>query len=242
MSCCGSEHATIIRAGEGISVLGTGTPTDPYYIASTILDLGQFFRVVDTATVNHTLTGSGTVEDPLTLRSAVTLGMTDLSDVDDPSGGPTAGEVPIFVGSGSNGHWEFQTPPPSPAGATNVINGLSGIGSAPDPVKIETSGVWGVGDLAGLGGDSTIGLAIYVDSNGDLRAEPVSAPAWASITGKPSTFTPSAHTHPVSQITDLSTNGNAARVNGIKPTYTPTSTTPPSSPSTGDWWIFPKGA
>lgn len=242
MSCCtGSGCACIVEAGAGIAVTGSGTPTDPYVIVSTVVDLSQFLRVVDTTSINLTLTGTGTADDPLTLRAASTLKLTELADVDDPSGGPSVGESPVWVGSGSDGHWEFQTPPPAPAGATNVENGLSGIGSVGSPVRIETSGVWGAGALSGLGGDSTIGLEIYVDSNGDIRAEPVGSPAWADITGKPSTFTPSAHTHTASQITDLSTAGNAWKVNGIRIFSTDNSVTPPTSPSTSDLWFFPEG-
>ncbi len=38
-----------------------------------------------------------------------------------------------------------------------------------------------------------------------LPASSGGAPAWADITGKPSTFPPSAHTHPVSDVTNLGT-------------------------------------
>ena len=244
MACCGSSGgcSCIINAGAGISVAGSGTVTDPYVVTSTVIDLSQFLVVQDTTSVNLTLTGTGIENDPLVLRATSTLRMTELLDVEDPSGGPAVGEVPIWVGSGSDGHWEFQPPPPSPAGAVNAGNGISGIGSVPDPLKIEFSGVWGAGSLAGLGGDSTIGLPIYLDSNGDIRARPVSNPTWTDIQNKPTTFTPSTHTHTASQITDLSTNGNAARVNGIKITSTATSVTAPSSPSALDLWFFPKGS
>jgi hypothetical protein len=244
MSCCGhSGCACILEAGAGVSVLGSGTPTDPYVIASTVTDLSAFLQVQDTPSVNLQLTGTGTTGDPLVLRAVSTLALTQLSDVDDPSGGPSVGEVPVWVGAGADGHWEFQDPPIAPAGATNVDNGLSGVGSVGDPVIIETSGVWGVGPLAGLGGDSTIGLPIYVDSAGDIRTAPVTSfLTWAAISGKPSTFAPSAHTHTSAEITDLSTVGNAAKVNGIKITSTATSVTPPSSPSAGDLWFFPKGS
>ena len=243
MACCGqSTCACILEEGVGIEITGSGTATDPYVITSTVTDLSQFLRVVDTTTVNLTLSGTGTTEDPLELRAYSTLRLTDLSDVDDPSGGPAVGESPVWVGSGADGHWEFDVPPPSPAGATNVDNGLSGIGSVGDPVVVETSGVWGVGALSGLGVDSTIGLEIYVDSAGDLRTEPV-LPDWDDITGKPTSFTPDpAATYLSAQITDLSTVGNAAKVNGIKISSTSTSVTPPSSPTTGDLWFFPKGS
>lgn len=241
--CCGNSGCScIIDAGAGVAVTGSGTPTDPYVIASTVTDLSGFLQVIDTESVNLQLTGTGTLEDPLQLRAISTLKMTDLKDVSDPGGGPVVGESPVWTGSGSDGHWEFKIPPPSPAGATNVGPGLGGVGSVGDPVVVEYSGVWGSGPLAGLGGDSTIGLAVYVDSAGKIRAQPVSAPAWTSITGKPSTFPPDpSATYTASQITDLSTNGNAAKVNGIKISSTDTSVTPPSSPTHGDLWFFKKG-
>jgi hypothetical protein len=244
MACgCGNAGcACIIQPGAGIAVTGSGSTTDPYVIESTISGLSQFLTVLDTPTVNLTLTGAGTVADPLLLRAASTLKLTDLKDVADPGGGPAVGESPVWTGSGADGHWEFKIPPPSPAGSTNVSNGLTGVGSVGDPVLLATSGVWGSGSLAGLGSDSTIGLAVYIDSAGKVRAAPVSAPSWASITGKPTVFTPDpAATYTVSQITDLSTNGNAAKVGGHKFTSQANSVTMPSSPSDGDIVFFPKG-
>lgn len=229
-----------MRAGLGIEITGSGTPTDPYEVASSLNDLGELFRVADTTSVNLTLTGTGSVGDPLELRATSTLKLTDLTDVLDPSGGPSVGEVPVWVGSGSDGRWEFQVPPPSPAGAVNVTSGISGVGSFGDPIKVEVSGVWGVGSLAGLGGDSTIGLAVYIDSAGKVRARPVGAPTWADVTGKPATFPPSSHTHLAADITDQA-NLNAGRVNSIRISSTATSVTPPAAPAAGDLWFFPKG-
>jgi hypothetical protein len=183
------------------------------------------------------------VADPLILRAYSTLELTELADVRDPSGGPSIGESPVWTGSGSDGHWEFKTPPAAPAGAVNVENGLYGVGSAEDPIGGSTSGSWGSGVLSGLGGDSTIGLVIYLDSNDELRAQPVGSPSWASITGKPATFPPSLHTHVAADITDPQ-NLNVGKVNGVRIYSTATSVTPPSSPTpaAGDVWVFPKGS
>lgn len=52
--------------------------------------------------------------------------------------------------------------------------------------------------------------------------------AWGDVSGKPSTFAPSAHTHPLSEITDAGTSAGYD--------YT-TSDTPPVSPSNGDKWL-----
>lgn len=243
MSCCGhSGCACIVNGGDGITVTGSGSPSDPYVVTSNITELTGLIGVQDSTSVNLTLTGSGTIADPLQLRAVAILKMTELADVNDPSGGPAVGESPVWVGAGSDGHWEFQIPPPSPAGAVNVENGLYGLGDVSDPIGVETSGVWGVGSLAGLGGDSTIGLPIYIDSAGKVRAKPVGTPAWTDITGKPTTFPPSAHTHVAADITDPE-NLDVGRVNGVKLFSTPTSASPPSvGVLAGDIWVFPKGS
>lgn len=242
MACCGSSSkcSCILQEGTGIGITGSGTSTDPYVIEATLVDLSTFLTVADSETVNLTLTGSGTEDNPLKLRAYSTMKLTDLLDVDDPSGAPSVGESPVWVGSGSAGHWEFSTLPPAPAGAVNATDGLEGDGTVGTPLKVEVSGVWGVGSLAGLGSDTTIGLPIYIDVNGDVRAKPA-ATDWATLAGKPSTFTPSAHTHTASAITDPQ-NLNAGKVNGIKISSTLNSVTPPSSPTTGDLWFFPKGS
>lgn len=238
---CGPGCVSILKPGTGIDITGSGTANDPYIIASEFDSLAAFFRVEDTNSINLTLTGTGTTDDPLTLRANSELKLTDLADVADPGGGPVVGEVPVWVGSGSAGHWEFQAPPVTPAGSVNVSNGIGGTGGVSTPIRALTSGVWGTAPLDTYGGDSTVGAPIYVDSAGNLRSQPISAVAWTSITGKPTTFPPSPHTHVAADITDPQ-NLNAGKVNGVKVTSTSTSTTPPSSPSTGDLWFYPAGS
>jgi hypothetical protein len=62
---------------------------------------------------------------------------------------------------------------------------------------------------------------------------------WTNILNKPSTFTPSAHTHVVADITDLSTNYyNKTQVDAKVPSNKITvSSTQPSSPALNDIWI-----
>lgn len=241
MACIDCEPA-IIEQGSGITVSGSGTPSDPYIVSTTFANLNQFIRVQDSPSVDLQLTGTGSTSDPLTIRAVSTLKLTDLTDVQDPSGAPAVGESPVWTGVGAAAHWEFKLPPSNPSGSVNVDNGLSGSGAAGDPIEVATSGVWGSGSLSGLGSDSTIGQAIYVDSAGKLRAQPGSSVAWAAITGKPSYFPvdPST-TWSASNITNQNLL-NAGKVNGIKISSTDTSVTPPSSPTHGDLWFFPKGA
>lgn len=236
MACtnCGE---TLIQEGAGITISGAGTPTDPYIIIADTFGLVDIFQVNDTESVNLSLFGSGTPSDPLKLRADVTLSVEDLSDVNDP-GGPTTGDSLVWA----TDHWEFGTLPPAPAGSVNVSNGISGTGAVSTPLAVKTSGTWGSGSLAGLGSDSTIGLPIYIDSAGQVRTSPVNTSvSWTGISGKPSTFPPSAHTHAASDITDPQ-DLNVGKVNSITFHATSDSTTAPTETSFPSIWFFPEGS
>lgn len=238
--CCGSAGgcSCILRGAEGIRVKGSGTFTDPYQISTTFDTLAQFFQVEDTATVNLSLIGSGTGEDPLLLRATSTLALGDLVDVDDTEGAE-AGDTIVYVGSGESGHFEFRAPAVTPAGSVNVGPGLLGQGSLSNPIRANVSGVWGEGDLAGYGSDSTIGNDVYLDSQNRLRTTPGSGIVWESIAKKPLKFPPAPHSHSVADLTDVE-NLSVVRINGVKITSTPTGNTPPANPANGDLWFFPK--
>jgi len=244
--CCDDGEPTPIKAGAGIRVTGSGTTVDPYKITSVSTDIGAFLTVRDTPTVDLTLIGSGNAGDPFELRASSTLRLSDLTDIQDPTGVPLAGESPVYVGTYPLGHWEFNTLPPAPAGSVNVGAGISGTGAAAAPIRVVTSGTWGSGPLAGLGTDTTIGQPIYVDANNALRAAPLPAaasPLWANIQNKPSTFTPSAHTHVASDIAVAEQRKlDAGKVLGKTITTTTTSSSPPANAATGDLWFFPRGS
>lgn len=140
--CAGSACGCGITAGAGVTVTGVGSVSNPFVINATaaVLDIHTVFQVDDTDTLDLTLLGSGTALDPFILSGVPTMVMTDLSDVDDPDG-PSAGEVPVWVGGGG-GHWEFQAPPGSsgvmaPVARSNV-SGAVNISSAlvDEPVTI----------------------------------------------------------------------------------------------------------
>lgn len=242
MARCGDESCScLVQSGDGIRVTGSGTQSNPYVITSDLPDFSQSLSVRDTETVNLSLFGSGRVGDPFVLSAVSSIKMTDLVDVVDPEGGPIAGEVPVWVGTGVDGHWEFKTPPPAPAGAVNANGGLVGLGSADNPIHLSAVNAWGEGELSGLGTDSTVGLPVYVDSAGHVRAKLPTAPAvsWANISDKPTAFTPASHTHTAAQITDPSSL-NVGKVNGVR-IYSTANSTPPTSPApaVGDLWFFP---
>lgn len=242
-SCCGQDTCScVIIAGDGIVITGGGTTASPMVIEATLPDFATLLRVVDSATLTLRLTGGSGLDDPLTLQGSTSIRVEDLEDVNDP-GGPNVGEGLFFQ---SDGTWKFAAPPVTPAGSVNVGTGISGDGSVGSPLSVRNSGTWGSGALAGLGADSTIGLDTYIDSAGKIRVTPTTAfLKWANIPDKPTVFTPDpAATYTASQITDLATNGNAAKVGGHRLYTAMTSSPTPVSPApaAGDVFLFPKGS
>ena len=232
MADCGDGGCSCrILAGEGITITGSGTLGNPYKVSSDFSGLASAIQVNDTPTVNLTIRGAGTPEDPLILSADSSVKLTELTDVDDPEGGPVAGESPVWVGSGATGHWEFSIPPAAPAGSVNVSSGILGTGAFASPIHV---------NLASYTAGSVDGLPVYLDTVGALRVTPpeVAAVDWSSIQNKPNTFTPSAHTHTASQITDplnLSV-GDSQKVQGHR-IYVQ-SAAPTTGMSTNDLWFF----
>lgn len=180
--CQGGLCSCVIISGEGAEVTGGGTSTNPY-IVSMAGDLIQRITVVDTDTVDMEANGAGTVSDPLILSSHAKISMDGLTDVTAPA--PALGDSLVWDGS----QWVSQPPAVVPPGTVNVGPGLIGTGAIETPLAAATSGVWGTPPLTG--DDSTAGLAIYVDVNGQLRAEPRrSVPVdWETeVSGKWSSF------------------------------------------------------
>jgi hypothetical protein len=129
-NCAGASCGCKVEAGTAITVTGTGTAADPYVIVNAGASLGTALQVTDTLTFDMVKAGSGTNVDPIILSGNVTLKLQQLTDVNDPQGGPLNGEVAVYVGtSGSGGHWEFRAPFPPyttagrPAATTVPIGG-----------------------------------------------------------------------------------------------------------------------
>ena len=197
MTCCGGGAATIIQDGPGINVSGSGTTDDPYIVSAS---QGTFIQTQDTSTVDLTLVGTGTADDPFLITANIQMVVDNLIDVLDPTP-PVTGDTLVYV----TDHWEYQPPPTQAPGAVNTGGGITGDGTVGDPIAI---------DVSDLVSTSTSGLATYIDSNGQLRAvAPPSTVAWANVTGKPSTFTPSAHTHPTTEVGILA--GTSAPTAGV---------------------------
>lgn len=211
--CCSDAGEVRIVPGPGITLEGSGSPTNPFKIGTEQPDFTRSIRVKDSPTLNLTMLGSGTPEDPFVIHGSAEQRIDGATDFRDPQG-PAQGDTLVYVGTGDDGHWEAAPPPPSPPGAISVSGGLTGSGAAGDPIKVRTSGT--------ADGDGLDGAEIYVDVTGALRARGVAggggdasgSVAWGNVGGKPSTFTPSAHKHTAADISDPQ-NINAGKVNGI---------------------------
>jgi len=97
--------------------------------------------------------------------------LTSLSDVNDPEGAPTNGQVPTWV----TDHWEFKTPAAVPPGTVSASNGIGGDGSSGNPLKALTSGTFGTAPLSTPPFPAVVqdfGNEIYLDTTGKLRARP----------------------------------------------------------------------
>lgn len=199
MACCGSSSNTIIQGTEGIFVSGSGTPSDPYIISG---EVGVEIKGATTETIAVQVAGLGSQADPFVVYSTLIASLGNLADVVLPDT-PTNGHVLMW----SDDSWIAGVPPPSPAGAVNVGAGILGTGALGDPLKIAVSDTTST---------STSGTAIYVDSAGQIRAVPVPAGsvAWTDITGKPTAFTPSPHTHAMADLPGMRS-GTAAPANSL---------------------------
>jgi hypothetical protein len=184
-SCVGGQCNCLVVAGEGQVITGSGHPSDPYVITNT--GIRGALKVQDTQTVDLTLNGNGVAADPYLLSARTTVRL--LVDMTDMGVGQSAdpGDTIIVQPDGS---WNLGPPPVSPAGAVNTRGGIQGDGTFLAPIEVAVSGTWGTPPLDGLGPDSTIGTAIYVDSDGKLRAAPdqVQTVTWDAIQDKPTTF------------------------------------------------------
>src|SRR5699024_9736748 len=105
-------------------------------------------------------------ETPYNLTAEATLALDDLTDVS--TANRNDGDTLTWV----TDHWEALPPSTVPPGAVSTDQGLSGDGSQSSPLSVRASGTWGVAPLDSYGSDDLTGQPIYIDSEGNLRAEP----------------------------------------------------------------------
>jgi hypothetical protein len=117
------------------------------------------------------------------------------------------------------------TGPPGPAGPIGPQGPIGPTGPTGPQGPIGPSGAEGPeGPEGPAGADSTV-----PGPTGPVGpAGPPGTTTWAGITDKPATFAPSAHTHPVAEVTGLA--------NGATTTIT-VSTAAPSGGADGDLWF-----
>ncbi len=93
---------------------------------------------------------------------------------------------------------------------TGLVTALAGkvdtslLGAASGVATLDGSGKVPSAQLPPMGGTGDMLQSVY-DTNNNGIVDAAEAVPWAGITGKPSTFAPSAHTHPQSDITNLVT-------------------------------------
>jgi microcystin-dependent protein len=128
-----------VQGGTGIEVDGAGTEINPYVInvASGTAGGGGGLTVTDTATINLTLLGEGTTEEPYLLSGHATVSLDELLNVADIE--PTEGQVLAWNGT----VWQPIPATTAPAGAVAVGSGLLGDGSAGDPLRIDPTSTAG---------------------------------------------------------------------------------------------------
>jgi len=81
-------------------------------------------------------------------------------------------------------------------------------------------------NIGGGGGSGDMTKAVY-DTDGDGVVDAAESVPWSGVTGKPSTFTPSSHTHSISEVTNLQAalDGKAAIPTAVEPIEDPTTAT-----------------
>ena len=143
---CGTGTCSCVvkAANSSVAVVGNGSPTRPYLISvpggNPLLNLD----VVDSPTLDLTISGGGTPTDKRKITGQATQSLTNLKDV---RGTPTEGEIPVWRAD----HWEFE---------------------AAAAAGLPISGSWGTPPLDKYGTDSLQGQPIYLDVNSQLRAKP----------------------------------------------------------------------
>ena len=175
--CSGGGCSCRVVPGAGISVSGSGSPTDPFVITATMTSFEGSIIGSSVGPVTIEVNGSGIpLTDPFIITATSRIGVMQLTDVDDPSG-PNLGDTLVWNGAA----FELAPPPSVAPGSVGVGAGLVGDGSLGNELAVAVS------DDSST---STDGLAIYVDSAGELRAVRPSGEgtSWGEITGKPSVF------------------------------------------------------
>lgn len=185
-----------------------------------------------TVKMNNTA-GSATPTDVslANLKTALAIGTSDVSGLSE----FVQDEVANLIDDGTYISWTYDDTANSlVATVTNaVLSRLIPAGGTTNQVLSKVNGTnynvtWAD---AGVGGGSGDMAKSTYDTDNDGVVDAAESVPWAGITGVPSTFTPSTHTHPQSDITNLTTD-LAAKAPLASPAFTGTPTAPTAAGGT----------
>lgn len=174
--CCRDTLPPRIEEGRHISTSGTGTSQDPL-IVSADTDL----TVADNPQFNLVLDGNGTLDSPWLLQVTYASGhrLDDLPDV--ATSGATNGQV--LTWDSANARWVAAPPATAAPGSVSRANGLTGDGSATNPLSVVADAARYIRvTSAGVGfSDAGINAMIRPFSNATTRAAASPRPVLGSI-------------------------------------------------------------
>lgn len=129
--CCGGSSAPKITQGRHISTQGSGSTQDPVTISAT-----TELSIQSNDTFDLSLTGNGNLESPWMLEVffASTSSVSDLADFEAPEDTPN-GYVAAW--DRTNGQWHPAPPSVAAPGSVAAGNGITGDGSAPNPLTVK---------------------------------------------------------------------------------------------------------
>lgn len=173
--CCPGVLPPKIEEGRHVELTGTGTPQDPYVIsATTMLD------TIPNDTFNIIIAGNGTLEDPwqLSVIYATTSRLEDIGDVVQQD--PTPNGY-VLAWDATNARWQTAPPSVAPLGAVLTGSGLTGDGSAPNPLNTRTTGYL-VTTPAGINlSDLGINSLVRAFANATTRSNATPAPVAGAV-------------------------------------------------------------
>ena len=128
--CCGGNTCSCQLIGQGgVTVEGSGLPSDPF-----IIDANTYHATASNGQFLTTATGDGTAGDPYALEVtyAPTARLDDIPNVDTPT--PANGQVLTWDSASST--WKAAPPAIAPVGAISHDASLLGDGSAATPLGV----------------------------------------------------------------------------------------------------------